>query len=134
MPIYLPCLPLTFGIYTVIITVLMFLCANSNICFRSGLLSIIELSPPHASHIPWIFFFFFFFFCLFRAAPEAYGSSWARDRIRAVAASLRHSNKESKPRLQHTATAHSNARSLTQQSRPGIKSTSSWVLVVFMNH
>ena len=47
--------------------------------------------------------FFFFFLCvcvcLFRAAPEAYGDSQTRGRIRAVAESLCHS--------------HSNARSLT---------------------
>ena len=41
--------------------------------------------------------FTFFSFCLFRAVPEAYGSSQARGRIRAVAAGLHHS--------------HSNARS-----------------------
>ena len=29
----------------------------------------------------WFFGFFFFGFCLFRAAPEAYGGSQARDRI-----------------------------------------------------
>ena len=32
------------------------------------------------------------FFCLFRATPEAYGSSWARGQIVAVAASLHHSH------------------------------------------
>ena len=47
------------------------------------------------------------FFCLFAfswATPLAYGSSQARDRIGAVAASLRqsHSNAGSKPRLQPT--------------------------------
>ena len=46
-------------------------------------------------------FFFNFFFGPFRAAPEAYGSSWARGRIRAVAASLyyRHSDAGSEPCL-----------------------------------
>ena len=34
----------------------------------------------------------FFFFFLFRAAPVAYGSSWARGQIRAAAASLCHSH------------------------------------------
>ena len=38
------------------------------------------------------FFFFFFFFGLFRAAPLANGSSQARGRIRAAAASLCHSH------------------------------------------
>ena len=35
---------------------------------------------------------FFFFFCLFRVVPLAYGSSQARGRIRATAASLYHSH------------------------------------------
>ena len=51
--------------------------------------------------------FFFFFFCLFAfssAALEAYGGSQARGQIEAVVAGLcqRHSNVESKPRLQPT--------------------------------
>ena len=43
----------------------------------------------------------FFFFWLFRAASMACGSSWARGRTRATAASLHHShsNARSKPRL-----------------------------------
>ena len=39
-------------------------------------------------------FFFFFFFFLFRAKLEAYGSSHARGRIGAVAASLHHSSQQ----------------------------------------
>ena len=48
--------------------------------------------------------FFFSFFLLFRAPPEAYGSSQARGRIGDTAASLRHrhSNARSKPHLQPT--------------------------------
>ena len=48
--------------------------------------------------------FFFFFFLLFRAAPAAYGSSQARNRIRAAAAGLCHchSNARSKLILQPT--------------------------------
>ena len=44
---------------------------------------------------------FFFFFLLFRAAPEAYGSSQARGRIGAAAAGLHHShsNTRSEPHL-----------------------------------
>ena len=46
--------------------------------------------------------FSFCLFLLFRATPEAYGSSQARGRIGAVAASLHqgHSNAGSEPRLQ----------------------------------
>ena len=43
----------------------------------------------------WFFLFFFLtfsFFAFFRATPVAYGSSQARGRIRAVAASLHHSH------------------------------------------
>ena len=45
---------------------------------------------------------FFFFSCLFRAAPAAYGSSQARGRSGALAATLHHnhSNSGSKPHLQ----------------------------------
>ena len=45
--------------------------------------------------------FCFLFVCLFRAIPAAYGSSQARGRIRAAAASLHHShsNMGSKPHL-----------------------------------
>ena len=44
----------------------------------------------------------YFFSLLFRAAPVAYGSSWARGRTRAAAASLchSHSNSRSEPCLQ----------------------------------
>ena len=66
-----------------------------------------NLSPP------------FFFFLLFRAIPATYRSSQARGRIGAMAASLHHS--------------HSNARSSTHQARPGIKLTSSWILVGFVS-
>ena len=47
---------------------------------------------------------FFFFFLLFRATPEAYGGSQARDQIGATAAGLhrRHSNAGSKPRVRTT--------------------------------
>ena len=73
---------------------------------------------------PLLFFFFFlsflfFFFFLFRASPEAYGSSHARGWIRATAANLHHS--------------HSNVGSLTHWTRPGIEPASSWILVRFVH-
>ena len=57
----------------------------------------------------------FFFFGLFRATPAAFGSSQARDQIRAVAASLQHSygNSGSKLLLSPTPQLTSNARCLT---------------------
>ena len=56
------------------------------------------------NYIQLSFFFFFCLFCLFRAAPEAYGGSQARDLITAIAASLRYcySNARSKPHLRPT--------------------------------
>ena len=53
---------------------------------------------------PILFIYLFIYFCLFRAVPVAYGGSQARDRMRAVAAGLRHShsNLRSDPRLQPT--------------------------------
>ena len=71
---------------------------------------------------PW-FLHEFFFFCLFRAIPAAYGSSQARDQIRAVvigqiwAASATYT------------AAPGNARSLIHWMKPGIESASSRTLV-----
>ena len=52
----------------------------------------------------FLFLTFFFFFLLFRATPVACGSSQANGRIRAIAASLRHShsNVGSEPHLRPT--------------------------------
>ena len=69
-----------------------------------------------------------------RTAPVAYGGSQARGPIRAVAAGLHHShsNSRSEPRLWPTyTTAHGNAGSLTHWVRPGIRPSSSWMLVRF---
>ena len=57
---------------------------------------------PYGNSILALFFFFFFAFS--RAAPEAYGGSQARGRIKAVAAGLcqSHSSAGSEPRLQPT--------------------------------
>ena len=55
-------------------------------------------------HRKLFFFFFFWSFVFSRAAPKAYGSSQARDGIRAVATGLHHSNSNegSKPHLRPT--------------------------------
>ena len=65
------------------------------------------VQPPGSRHSLRLLLFFFFFFCLFAiswAAPAAYGSSQARGRIGAVAASLcsSRSNVRSKLCLQPT--------------------------------
>ena len=87
-------------------------------------------------------FYFYFFviiiifclFVLFRAATEAYGGSQARGLIGSVATSLRQSHDSgSESCLWPTTTAHGNAGSLTHWSRPGIKPTSSWILVRFIS-
>ena len=79
------------------------------------------------------FFFFFFFFGLFRAVPEAYGSSQAKSNWNCSC--------WLKPQPQQHGvwatpatytTAHGNARSLTQWVRPGVRPTSSWILVGFL--
>ena len=61
----------------------------------------------------------FFFVLVFRATDAAYGGFRARGLIRARAAGLRHS--------------HSNARSLTHGTRPGMELASSWILVRFIS-
>ena len=58
--------------------------------------SFADISP-----IPWVVSWAFLF-CLFRAAPVAFQGSQARDQIRAVAASLRHSHARSKLHLPST--------------------------------
>ena len=65
--------------------------------------------------------------CLFRAVPMAYGSSQARGRIRAVAASLyhNHSKARSEPHLQPTPQL---TEFLTHWVRPEIERTPSWLL------
>ena len=65
-----------------------------------------------------LFGFFFFFFCLFRASPEAHGSSQV--------------GVKSELQLLAYVTAHSNARSLIHWERPGIECTSLWILVSFV--
>ena len=76
-----------------------------------------------------------FFFCLFfgGTTPVAYGSSQARDRIGAAAASLHHShsNARSKPRLGPTP-AHSSARSLTHWAGRGMEPASSQIIGSFL--
>ena len=66
-------------------------------------------------------------FFLNRAALAAYGSSQARGRIGAAAASLHHSHSNTRSELQLPAytTAHGSARSLTHCSKPGMETASS---------
>ena len=71
----------------------------------------------------------------FRAAPEAYGSSQARGRIRTTAASLHHShsNSGSKPCLWPIPQFMAMPDHLTYWVRPGIEPTSSWMLIRFVS-
>ena len=76
-------------------------------------------------------FYNFLFFFFFRAAPTAYGSSQGSNR--------RYSCQPRPQPRQHRiwatstsvtyTTGHSNAGSLRHWSRPGIKPTSSWILI-----
>ena len=83
--------------------------------------------PIFMVHVP----FLFCFILIFRTTPVAYGSSQARGRIEAAAASLwhSHSNAGSQPRLQPTPQlTHSNAA-----THWGIKPESLWILVGFVS-
>ena len=73
-------------------------------------------------------------FCLLRAGPMAYGSSQARVRIGATAASLLPWQHWIQAASATYTTAHGNARPLIHWARPGIKPVSSWILVGFVNH
>ena len=66
-----------------------------------------------------MFFSFVCLFCLFKAASAAYGGFQARGQIGAIASGLHHS--------------HSNTRSLTHLTRPGIEPAASWFLVRFVS-
>ena len=68
------------------------------------------LNDGRQSNTPWILFF--------RATASAYARSQARGPMQAVVTGLHHS--------------HSNAGSLTHGAGPGIKPTSSWILVRFV--
>ena len=74
-----------------------------------------------------LFFLPFFFI---RATPEAYGGSQARGQMGAVATSPHHSQRIQAASLTYTA-AHGNTESFNPL-RPGIKSSSSWILVGFL--
>ena len=73
-----------------------------------------------------------FFFFLFRATSAAYGSSWARDRIRAPTPQPQ--QHPIRAASADYATAHGNAGSSTHWVRPGIEPTFSWTLVGFITH
>ena len=79
--------------------------------------------------------YFLSLFFLFKVAPAAYRSSWARDHMRAAAASLHdsHSNTETEPHLRPMATTCSNTRSEAHWVRSGIKPAPSWILCLVPN-
>ena len=85
-------------------------------------------------HMQFIYLFIYLF--ILRAAPAAYGSSWARDWIRAGVASLHHShsNAGSKLHLQPMPRLVTNTGSFTHWVRPGIKAASSGILVEILTH
>ena len=70
----------------------MVIAVDNNVLYSGNLLRV-ETKCSFLHHLP-----------LFRAAPVAYGSSWARGQIGAAAASLHHShsNTRSEPCLQPT--------------------------------
>ena len=83
----------------------------------------------HASNNSITFFFFFS-----RAEPMAYGGSQARGPVRAEAGWPMPQQRRIQATSATYTTAHGNARSLTHRVRPGIKPTTSWLLVRFVNH
>ena len=83
---------------------------------------------------PLAFFLSFFFFFLFRAAPMAYESSWARGWIGAGSLCHSHSHTRSKLHLQPMLQlAYGNAASFSHWMRPGIEPASLWILCQILN-
>ena len=81
--------------------------------------------------------YYFFFWSFLRAVPGAYGSSQrAKGQIKAAAASLSHSRSNTKPKLPlwHTPQLEATPDPLTHWAMPGIKPTSSWILVGYLTH
>ena len=78
------------------------------------------------------FVLFYFCFCFSRAARGTYGSSQGRGWIRATSSSHSHSHRNTRAMSVTNTTAHSNAGSLTHWMRPGIKPSSSWILIRFV--
>ena len=82
---------------------------------------------------PWTYLHgcavFYFFLLLFRATPLAYGSSWARDWIRATAAGLCHSHSKVGSELHLWPTPQLGQRHWV---RKGMEPTSSKILVGFL--
>ena len=68
----------------------------------------------------FFYFLFIYFFLLFRTTLAAYGVSQSRGRIQAISATY--------------TTVHSDTGSLTHWAKPGIKPTSSWIPVSFVNY
>ena len=79
-----------------------------------------------------IWFLPFSIFLVFRAAPVAYASSQARGRIGAAAAGPMPQQHRIWATLSTYNTALGNAGFLTHCAKPGIKPTSSWILVRFI--
>ena len=79
---------------------------------------------------------FFFFFGFLRVVPVVYESSQDGGWIRGRAASLPPQPQQHKIWAASATynTAHSNTRSLIHWVRPGIKPTTSWILLGFVNH
>ena len=94
---------------------------------------------PYQTHFILFYLFnliyFIYFILFFRATPTAYGGSLARSRIGAIATGLCYSRSNSgfEPCLVTYTTAQGNAGYLTHWARPGIKPTTSWILVGFVS-
>ena len=81
------------------------------------------------------FFLFVFVFLLFRAAPEAYGSSQAKGQIGATSCWPTPQPQQlwiQAKSVTYT-TAHSNTGTLTHWAKPRIKPTSLWLLAGFIS-
>ena len=79
----------------------------------------------------WCFFLFSFcFVLLFRPTPAAYGSSKARGGIGTAAACLHHSHSNTQADLHHSVWQR---RILNLPSEARDRTTSSWILVSFIN-
>ena len=117
-------------------TVQIIWCKEISTPYLWSLLGLIISSPRRssASIFLFIFIYFYFYFLLFRATALAYGNSREGVKLELQLPAYTTATAMLDLSLSVTyTTAHGNTGSLTHWTRPGIKPTTSWFLVIFIS-